>query len=335
MGKFVTLVLCITISIISFVLVLYGLDSKIKQASPPAPPILKIEKRGDSLVAQVLNSKPKATKVDTLKSTSIISSASYGPATMTYNENPKLMIWMILFSLMVAVSVSLAFGVTAKVSHLWNDQKSNRATRIISLLVGVLFTIALAAFNLNGRSDKNILPPLDVIYDLVLFFDRSAFTIIYLAQIVVFLVAGMTLSGLLLLSFLISIETKSSITIDTYESYNESLSFFVSVYSILIVFSIVTVSFINQAIVGYFINGKDLNLFPSEFVYGYGFIFSSILALIYIPIYQGLSSITDPTIKSAGSKATPFFGNYQSLISIIGPLLGSSISELIKNFSSN
>jgi hypothetical protein len=332
MQKFIALVSCIILSIAAFALTLYEFDSKIKRPERMGPSVLKINRSIDTLQAQVVISEVK-TNADSIK-WGAIPSSYYGPATMTYNDNPKLLIWIIVFSLMVGVAISLIFGVVSKIIPLWKEIKQRQWVRWLSLTIGAVLTVGLAIVNLDGRSNKNILPPFDLLYDLELFFDCSVFTIIYTGEVIVFIVAGATLSGLLLLSYHITNDASNGTKIvsDAYKSYNESLSFFVSVYSIMIMFSIVTVSLIDQAITDHFVNGKDLHLFPAEFVYGYGFIFSAILALIYIPIYQGLSSITDPLVKSAGGKE-PFFGNFQSLISIIGPLLSSGISELIKNFS--
>ncbi|HTJ51809.1 MAG TPA: hypothetical protein VL443_20255 [Cyclobacteriaceae bacterium] len=260
------------------------------------------------------------------------SSADFGVNTMTFNNNPKLMLWMLVFALLVAVSSTLFFATMDRIITVIKSVDLKIHIIYISIACA-LFLILLLAFMLNGSNLKNYLSPFDFIYDLCIIFNHQAFIIIWAGEIFTAIVAASAFFGILLTNSAISKESSSSFTSEKYKQYNQDLNMFLSTFSILIVFSIILLSLIQQSIAAHLSNSNKLNLFPSEFIYGYGFIFSAILALIYIPVYQSLSSKTTAVDIKAEPKTNSFFGSFQSILSILAPLVGSGVSELIKSIS--
>jgi hypothetical protein len=78
---------------------------------------------------------------------------------------------------------------------------------------------------------------------------------------------------------------------------------------------------------------RSVALFNTEFIYAYGFLFSVILAIIYIPVYQNLQSVSNGVGPEDGKDGKHFFGTFHSLLSIIAPLLTSGVSDLVKSLS--
>src|SRR5690606_17260188 len=74
-----------------------------------------------------------------------------------------------------------------------------------------------------------------------------------------------------------------------FQLLNDSLRFFLMAISVLILFSIVTTTLVQQSI-DRVMTIRDFTLFPTEFIYAYGLIFTTFLASIYIPIQYHLKS---------------------------------------------
>ncbi len=306
----------------------------------PWPPGLvtsiKIEtlEKGDSLLVSALVSKAiDTTKVKEEAIKELGAEKRYARGMVTFNENPKLMLWIITFSLMVGVSFTLIANVLQEFLESRNDYALKPAQWFwnIALFAGFLF--CLAYFNYDDSAKRTFLPPFDIINDLKVLFLNGVFFWIYCGEAVAFVAASLAFFGTLgLNSGLINLGAGSKLDKDAYSKFRGDLNTYLATFSILIVFSILTISFINQALQVHFANIDKVKLLRSEFIYAYGFIFSAVLALVYVPIDRKLRGITDPSVfADPQSKASnSFFNNFQSLLSILAPLLGSGISDLIK-----
>jgi len=135
--------------------------------------------------------------------------------------------------------------------------------------------------------------------------------------------------------------------ITKFTALNNSLKFFLSSASILIMFSVVTTGFIQQALENV-LSIKGFEVFPSEYIYAYGLVFTVFLGAVYLPIAQHLRSegrrmlmrfesqqqseqqkemVEKLDIKESGLK------NMQVILSILSPILGSIFSEVIKGLA--
>jgi hypothetical protein len=315
-------------SLILFVIVLFTLNLNVLPNQTGYVSNVRFSSDGKKTKAEISRS-PISQKPDSLI---YQSSADFGINTLTFNKNPKLMLWMMVFALLVAVSSTLFFATIDRIITMIKSVDLKIHIVYISVACA-LFLILLLWFVLNGSNVKNYLSPFDFIYDLSIILDRKAFIIIRAGEIFTAVVATSAFFGILLTNAAISLESSSSFTSEKYKQYNQDLNTFLSTFSILIVFSIILLSLIQQSIAAHLSNSNKLNLFPSEFIYGYGFIFSAILALIYIPVYQYLSSKTSAIDIKTEPKTNSFFGSFQSILSILAPLVGSGVSELIKSIS--
>jgi hypothetical protein len=188
----------------------------------------------------------------------------------------------------------------------------------------------------SADGGKTFFAPFDVIRGLNSLFECEVFMFIYPGEVLAFFTGSLAFYGILELNAELTHKAVNQWKLDreAFDARKKELDHYLAIFSILIVFSVLTTAFLNQAIIGHFTNAEKLNIIRTEFVYTYGLIFSVILALIYIPTYQRLLSVTSPkAFKGTDNLSHLSISNFQPVLSILAPLLGGGLSELIKGLS--
>jgi hypothetical protein len=226
--------------------------------------------------------------------------------------------------------------------------KSQNLTWIIVISIAVSFAVIL----LGSGKLIHILTAFEIArYFRVVFSDTLGPNAIV---ILTMLIGGIAIFGILLVNKsipeiqqLAGKDQKKATAL--YNELGDGLHFFLTVLSLLVMFSVFNTTLLQQALTNEIsINGvKQFKVFPSEFIYAYGLIFTIILAIIYLPVDYHLRlagvelSNTFPSDQSANAKSDGLSAikesglkNLNIFLTLLSPILGSAFSEVIKHISS-
>jgi hypothetical protein len=271
---------------------------------------------------------------------------------LTLNRNPKLLIWILIFSIMVATALGFVLPLIYQIFRIVENH--HPSTKRISTCFIFTVLISLGVFQLSTGKSDNILEIFEVIdkFHVLLL---GSFTVKILVAFVI--TCGLVpIFGMLLIHSCINSLAKktghSDRIVERFGLLNESLTFFLTISSVLIMFSIASTSFLQQSI-NSILEIKDagtrIEIFPSDFIYAYGLIFTIFLAIIYIPVYQQLKmkgKLIKEQLESLNSEYNlanddlaqlemkdSALKRIQVFASILAPILGSVITEGIKLMS--
>ena len=294
----------------------------------------------------------KNVKVEDIKPTV----AKVGRAKFLFNSNPILLVWMLVFSMMLGTATGLLLPVCGWIKNLYVTFKPN--VMAIVLLIIVILVIITGGEFLQTPDFVNLLTAFEITRCFkILFLCTTGLNVIIR---VTMLIGGATVLGMFVINACIpkiedAAQNDSKKIVELYELLRQGLKFFLTVLSVLIVYSIFTSSLfqqtLNNSIV---IKGLDnFTLFPSEFIYAYGLLFTIILAIIYLPIdyhlrYHGKKMAaliqqampTDEAQLKTAEKEIKILESQDSglkslniFLTILSPILGSAFSEIIKHIS--
>ena len=278
-----------------------------------------------------------------------------------FNKNPKLLIWLILVAALVGVSWGIILLAIAILYTLIKDYaafKWKDYLRVGLLLSFIMFVMLKIDFNsINGRL---VLSYDDVMQKLGLFFHNPDFVInwtVYNPMIAGFI-------GTINLIFIIKIISKAapidkaiddSTTTDDIDLEVKDLpDVLVKLKSIKQIFDLqisilggligaaVFASNIIRIAIHEAVCGGNCDIFPIEFVYAYGLIFTILLTIIYYPSFEIKRSVTNKLIEQLIPKEdrketaiemglqVSATQNFNNLLKLSTPFLASIISELVK-----
>lgn len=258
---------------------------------------------------------------------------------LTLNQNPKLLTWMLLYSVTVAISIAFAIIFIGIVLRTIKTFKLSKKSVLLNFLLFVFLVVAIALTS-GGRGTDNLLSAFGIIDEFdILFRDPS----ILVKMLRVMIVSGsIALYGILMINTAIGtlpLKASEPNVTSLFLILRESMRILLSSLSIIIMFSVMTTAMLQQTIEAV-LHIDGFVIFPSDFVYAYGLIFTIFLASLYIPVYYRLRIIglkifdqaDKETLEMLQLKETPG-RNLQPILSIFAPLLGSVFSELVKHIS--
>jgi hypothetical protein len=274
-----------------------------------------------------------------------------GTGNLTFNRNPKVMIWGFLASMMVATAFGLFLPSLFTIIKLIETFSLNVKSIVISIVL-VSFIGVLAAAVSSGKNDDKILTPFAVIrkFHIIVSDTGPLNWIIYIT----IGLACVHILGMIIINSCIENDnwrkTKDGELLKDFQQLNDSMKFFLSSISVLVVFSIVTTSLLQQSINNVLmINDGKFEIFPSEFIYAYGLVFTIFISVIYIPVYQNLKmkgkelaeklEQTGEVDQAFKDKLKQFdigespLKNLQVIFSILAPILGSVFLDFLKSIS--
>jgi hypothetical protein len=289
-------------------------------------------------------SKAALAKIDS-EHTKSIKTKDLSRSLFTFNKNPVLLVWLMVYCIMVATALALLLPLTAVIVNMIRDFKIPSRSIIGSLVLLAIIAIALCFFS-KGRS-VNLLSAFGIIKEFNILFSSTVGleSLIYVTiAIGCVAVYGMIMTNLGVASLSRTVGTALESIPSRFARLKDELKFHLTAVSILIMFSVITTAFIQQAIEKVItINGFPI--FPSEYVYAYGLVFTTLLAVIYLPTdyhlktaaKQMASAIPEGEKTSAVKEKMVALGSQESglkqlqvILSILSPILGSIFTEFVK-----
>src|SRR5688572_5969549 len=266
MKKFYQSTIGISLSLALFAITMICLNMNVTSSNPSEKKILRFVDR-DQLVAELITLPVPADTLNLQRSSEPVRSYSFAKGAITLNQNPKLLIWIMLFALMSSVSCLFLFSTWNQLRlHDLPREPSTRVAISVSIALCLLIVVPLAVNNFQPSSVKKYLAPFDIIAYLDVLFFKSVLHIIYFDTTLSFLAGGLSFFGILLINMRICRESVETMTKEKFDFYNRSLNYYLSVCSTLIVFSVLLLSFIFQALAGA-VEVRGANLFNTEFLY--------------------------------------------------------------------
>lgn len=297
-----------------------------------------------------LDNTPPVTSTETAPAQVRINAGS-----LTLNHNPSLAVWMMAVSVMFGTALGLIIPLLFQVLKLQKIFRASWRTWIFQIIFGLLIGAFLAAASHESSPVKIghdapdlLLSAFNIITEFkVLLRDVSGLMVMINITMLVGLIAVV---GMLFINYCIphisNVEGDPNGRVALFQLLNDSLRFFLMAISVLILFSIVTTTLVQQSI-DRVMTIRDFTLFPTEFIYAYGLIFTTFLASIYIPIQYHLKSegkrmadafrqsgvtIAEENIKQLEMKE-PAAKNIQVFFTILAPILGSVFTDLLKHIT--
>lgn len=269
----------------------------------------------------------------------VVEKRSFSNSQLTFNQNPKLLIWMLLFSSMVAAALGLlapAIGEIRKVILVFKPRKRSYFFNGSIIVVLLLLT---GFFGVGNKTEAMVTVVTIIEKFEILLSDTTVFA--GLIRVTSFCGCTALFGMLVVTSSVRQLDASETTAMSQFKILNLALRFFLTAISVLILCAVVTTSLMQQAIEAV-IGFKNYVLFPVDFVYSYGMIFTILLAIVYIPIHFHLQTKgneieealekagqSPEKVKSLGKESS--LKNLQVLFSILAPALGGIFSEILKH----
>ncbi|MBT1697113.1 hypothetical protein KK083_09520 [Fulvivirgaceae bacterium PWU4] len=277
-------------------------------------------------------------------------SISLAKREFTFTRNPILLIWSLSFSMMFALAGGLALPLAENLRNIRSKFLRRQHVRSI-VLVSIMVTVVIMLLG------SGVLVPILTAFEIaesfqILFSNTSGLKLIVFLTMVMggFAVFGMLLVNRSLPEILILANGRRKTAQRLFDQLRGNLQFFLTVLSLLVMFAVFNTTLMEQALTNdIVINGeRKFRIFPTEFIYAYGLIFTVILAIIYLPVDYHLRSVGAMLTKEfpaktdgADAKASDTFSmkdsglkNLNIFLTLLSPILGSAFSEVIKHISS-
>jgi hypothetical protein len=265
---------------------------------------------------------------------------------MTYN--PTFLVWMSLIALMTALSFALFPVIIKGIADIYK----------MTGLVGrhLFYAISITLIIGGCITLTNQVPYVLMLFDLM----EKAKVLLYHpgrlnAFIIICLIPGLTaITGQLLINYAVSKLPENIFEVEAAEQkrvvanfllLRNRLKFFLTADAALIVLSILTTDTLKSAIMTALSLSKSAKhvLFPQEFVYLYGLVFTLYLAILYIPVYYRLKYKGETMVESLNPDnadqvklAANFIiqesalDSFKVALSILAPIVSSLLPGLIK-----
>ena len=265
-----------------------------------------------------------------------------------YHNNSQYLIWMILISLMTGYSLSFLPLIIKTIIDDHQVFELKYFEYIVIIAPPILLIYFLGKY--SGNSPYLLSAQELINMTGVLMKNTSSISLIIVINICI---GALTLIGQILIGNSIpklSGKNTKDNTRDVAEilrifsTYRDNLKFYLTFLAGMISFTVITTSFLRKTI-NTELDAGNFNLFPVEFVFVYGMIFTLFLAMFYLPIYYQLrmkgvelkekfSSTPDEENKSKANvegfelKETGI-SNFQVALSILSPFISTIIGEIV------
>jgi len=319
-------VLMIWIAIVAFIGCLGLVNSRILPYSG---------KKSYTIVTQDTDSvcfSPVVQKVDSLAVPIQKQTKQFSSARLAFNQNPKLLIWMLLFAVLFTLSMCLIPFWTSIVISV--QRKFRIPARVVVMnSISVLLIGILVVLTSGGMVSGKLLSAFAIIDEFDILLRDTTILIVFMRCTVIAVMIA--LCGMLMINSTIDVcSTDEALGKESFPFLKNALAALLSSVSAIIMLAIMTTSMIQQAIDGV-LTIKGLVIFPSELVYLYGLMFTIFLAILYVPISLRLANLEKKLVPAGKDSPGNTLGkvsavkSLQPILSIFAPLLGSIFSELI------
>ncbi|MBA4411117.1 MAG: hypothetical protein Q8S54_10440 [Bacteroidota bacterium] len=274
---------------------------------------------------------------------------------MLFNRNPNFLVWTTLILIMITIA-SAAFPVfIGQIAQLKN--KFN--LKFNHILQSILFAFAIILFlAIIQMSMKGFYAPSKIIDDFGILFNHGyviprIVIVTFILQLPILTVIFMV--GISAGKVVFDIKSKQSVekAVSQFAMLNQILLASLQVLAILVVFSVLTTSALQQSIKSALII-KNFDIFPKEISYVYGLFFSLFLAIIFIPTYLYLRNCQNKIkhnlqneIETENFEIPEWYNNILSKINlggsaldnlklsltVLAPLISSFLPEQLRLFS--
>ncbi len=276
--------------------------------------------------------------------TSKISFFAYQSEDLFLNRHPRFLVWGMLISIMIAISIGL-LPMYCKLINIFIKDYNFRAWKI-SVYILLAIIIGIICYFIHITSQK-LLSAVDIITDFGILFKIGI-----IVDILNFIPLACSVFGVAVLLMIPKAADSLSKNLEVEKDINVTISLFkkldlitmILLYSLatIIAFSVLTTGALRESI-GETIEVKGFDIFPVEIVYSYGLFFTVFLAFIYLPvqfylkiktieIIDKLKKITrdfdvnemkiESYIEELDVKATPF-STFTTSLTILAPLISS------------
>jgi preprotein translocase subunit SecG len=258
---------------------------------------------------------------------------------MIFNDNPIFLYWFALILAMATIASGASSVYVLQGFMLIKEYKLKRKDIINTFLFALIIIIVVAYIQLgiNGMYRVNrILKDFDILFKAG-YENIPAF--ISIVTIVLTIPFFMTI-------FFISIilqKSEKANELKEYTSINKILTSSLQTLAVIIIFSVLTSSSLRQSIKSH-IDSNYLDVFPKEFSYIYGLLFSLFLAIVFIPVYiqsqQKAMFLMEKYEKDASTKDlvdklkkdSSIVDNIKLILTVISPLITSLLPESLHIF---
>ncbi|MFC5408952.1 hypothetical protein ACFPMF_06515 [Larkinella bovis] len=268
---------------------------------------------------------------------------------VVFNNNPTFFIWMALIVTMVTIA-SGAFPVfIIAMLALYNKFKLRSADVVFPACMALLITIVAILIQSDNKGAYKLI---SIFKDFQILFKpgRSSIPeIISICTIVLTTPIIMTVFMISLASNKLVKDNENLIKnlIKGHLTLSKLLLNSLQILALIIVFSILTTSSLALSIKNQIlIHKKYFDIFPKEFSYLYGLLFSLFLAIVFIPVYIQMQYNAQALVEKSEQRQeeieagllgklkmeTTAFDNLKILFTVISPLLSSIIPESLQLF---
>jgi len=204
-----------------------------------------------------------------------------------FNQNPKFLLWIFLMVSLFSISLSLIYG-------LWNKIKlESKIVKLkdIYILLSISISVSLSTYLLY-LNVPNMFLPKAIMEEFGILLKNPTFTIIALSIPTLILgiicMLGVLIQGVKIDSINITKENKKK-AIDQFMNIKNSLNEYLGILGIVVTSGIIiTTSVYQRTFNDYLISHNNFELFPKDFIYLFGLLFSFAIIIIYVPIYSRL-----------------------------------------------
>lgn len=254
-----------------------------------------------------------------------------------FNSNPSFLLWVVLISISVALSLALLPWLWAILTVRLRDKK---VPVNLKLSFALAFLACLVVFTFSHFQVGGLMagPPDIMAHANVLFLDKGRAVLLTLVSLV-FLAPMFSLAGNFAIMYKLREELLSS---DTLFSTKQIIRFkgaftqLLMASSLMLVMGIITASLLRESVIGA-VGGMAYEVvFPAEFVLAYGAIFTFFLVLFYAPVFLMLDMVIKKHLKSNSKKGKngllsihSFGESVEVFITILAPVASSILLEWI------
>ena len=218
----------------------------------------------------------KRNSLDSLKvAPEIVKDQSITYSQLIFNLNPNYLIWIMLISIGIAVglaSIPISSFLLMDISS--KDTRKQVVISFIASLVSLFMVFVMAQF---AGKEKLLIIPRTI--DLTgIMFDRP--------EVVLGVVTGLIMLPNIVCvagNFYIFSRIKKVANVDEQIKLHRRFTQFLTITSILLVFGVLTPSYLRLTVLGFFPEGYDY-LFPKQFVFAYSMVFTFALIILFLPV---------------------------------------------------
>ena len=264
-----------------------------------------------------------------------------------FNNNPVLLVWIMLILIMVTLASGSCVLFLIEIVKLKNQYRIPQRDILVASLVSIL-VIAFTLLSLASNPGVYFTPQIE--HDFGTLFNKPMILNAIPVGTLVFMIPAistMLLIGLLAQKPFNAMGSSLAQVARSYLSLKKLLLYALQVLAVVIGFSVITTDTLGKAIKKQMhIDPAHFDLFPKEYSYVYGLMFSLFLALLYIPVSLQLSGRLEMLVElneengaplkaeliKAMTKENSVLDNVKVVLTVFSPLLSSLLPDTFKIF---